>query len=38
MRLYDWIELSARKRPEHKDKRKESYEPTCPCYAAMEPP
>jgi len=26
-RLYDWIELRARKRPDNKDKRKESYEP-----------
>lgn len=26
-RLYDWVELAARKRPPGKDKRKESYEP-----------
>ena len=25
--LYDWIELRAKKRPDNKDKRKESYEP-----------
>ena len=37
MRLYDWIERSARKRPEHKDKRKESYEPTGRSQAILRP-
>jgi len=26
-RLYDWVEVAARKRPQEKDRRKESYEP-----------